>query len=82
MEDHVKKVKELARSSQEKIDTDYLNSSQKIAEQQKEKVKALRKEEILNDTPPKKPPVKTVKPQVKKQSNSGDTGGSFFDELE
>lgn len=82
MEDHVKKVKELARSSQEKIDTDYLNSSQKIAEQQKEKVKALRKEEILNDTPPKKQPVKVAKPQVKKPSNSGETGGSFFDELE
>lgn len=82
MEDHVKKVKDLARSSQEKIDTDYFNSAQKIAEKQKEKVKALKKEEILNDIPPKKPTAKPAKPAVNKENNSGGIVGSFFDELE
>ena len=36
VEDHLKKVRELARTSQDKIDTDHLEASQKIAERQKQ----------------------------------------------
>ncbi|MGB3463819.1 MAG: DivIVA domain-containing protein [Cyclobacteriaceae bacterium] len=83
LDDHVKKVKELARSSQDKINTDYLASSQKIAEKQKEKFTALTKEKIFNDTPEPRETT-AAKPQTakRKESNSDNSGGSFFDELE
>ncbi len=82
MEDHVKKVKELARSSQEKIDTDYLESSQKIAEKQKEKITATRKEEILSEKPAVPVAKKVVKSASKTEKKVNNSGSSFFDELE
>lgn len=82
MEDHLKKVKVLARSSQERIDADYLESSQKIAEKQKEKMTAIRRDEALNDKPIPQTAKTPVKVSQKKENKVNNSEGSFFDELE
>ncbi|MEL7147919.1 MAG: DivIVA domain-containing protein [Bacteroidota bacterium] len=87
VEDHTKKVRELARSSQDRIDTDHLDASQKIAERQKQLAAEKVKEEKATVKPTSSPkpkavrlPADTTTPKSKKTQE--ESAGSFFDELE